>query len=452
MNSSASDQAKNLLFLWCGLFIAGLLFRLYFLSHYGMQDMDSYIKWGQRVSTEGIADAYTGIYFPLQWQLFHCATSMADTLGISANISIKLMNLFFELAVFLLLMVMLKQSDKPRAFALVFWCHPWFISNAILGYIDIQYSFFILLTVYLAERSRTFFHYLAAGIPLALAFLMKPQVEVLILSGALYIALNIALRKEWKPLGLTIAPAVLFIGYSLYFFTQGQPVGALFDSYIHISDIMPSICAQMLNVWYPLAYLLTEEGRAVYSESDLQTLIGPLFIRHAAIAVTVTYLAYHAYRLVRRTCHNDDLKFPWLQLLAYSALALPMLMTSAHENHGFLASILLLLLLTIQPSRIHLIALHLFMLLQTINLLGLYGVGLNRLTHTYLQGAMAYWTPETMLISSSLIFMAYLMLLQYFYRHTQPAEPDSPWYRSQIPSILLVLIFTGIYTLSLHSN
>ena len=283
---------------------------------------------------------------------------------------------------------------------------------------------------------------------------MKPQVEVLILAGGLYILFQGILKKDWRPTGLTIAPATLFIAYSVYFFTQGLSIFSLLNSYIHISDIMPSICAQMLNPWYPLAYLLTEPGSLVYNESDLQPLFGPFVIRHAAIALTISYLTYYAFRLTKHfdPASAESTQHTWLQLMAFSSLILPMLMTSAHENHAFLATILLVLLTALKPSNTHLMTLHAFMLLQCTNLLGLYGVGYNSFTSNYLRGITSLWTPEAMLIASILSTTTFLILIQYFFLRLRPNDQNLHTLNASLPSSDILLFFSLIYALTLYSN
>ena len=439
MASLFAGESKRKLIVYGFLFLAGLFFRIYLMSAYGMYDMSSYIAWGQSANQSGLAEAYTGTYFPIQWQSFQLSDFIARTFDIAPHKSVKGVSFLFEIGTFCMLVVMLKAYGRNPAWALMFWCHPFFLSIWALGYIDIQYCFFVLMTIFLAERSKTWFSYSCAGIPLGIAFLMKPQVEVLILAGAIFLVFNGILQRDWKPFALTIAPAFLFILYSSYFYLNGLSIFALLESDIRIANVMPMVSANMMNPWLPLGQYLSEYSTG---GSDLHPLLGPLSIRHAAIGATVFC---YAYQLAKKDPDSNQSKYIWLYLLAYSALILPMVMTSAHENHGYLASILLVLVTTSQTLKMHHVAIQVFMFAQFVNLTGLYRMG----NDSEPKGNMAFWTSEAMLAVSIVSSLCFLFILQFYFFILQDSEQSRSLTRAAVPVFGLVAIFSVIYSLAM---
>jgi len=59
----------------------------------------------------------------------------------------------------------------------------------------------------------------------------------------------------------------------------------------------------------------------------------------------------------------------------FSSFVVPFLMTSAHENHLFLATVLAIPILSLIHKPILIINLHLILILQFVNLYGYYGLG-----------------------------------------------------------------------------
>src|SRR6185503_5229076 len=163
-------------------------------------DMNAYHDWGQRALESSLPGTYHGIYFPLQYQLFEfCAWIEART-GWAFVPIFKLSNLFFDVGSFGLLSLWLKRRGSSPAYALLYWLHPWFLSVFSLGYIDFQFTFFVLLCIYLLGRD-TANHYILAGIPLGLAFLMKPQAQILLIASFLYGVFHYARSRNARPLG-----------------------------------------------------------------------------------------------------------------------------------------------------------------------------------------------------------------------------------------------------------
>lgn len=172
---------KNNHILWLGLILSVLL-KGFFLSLDGNADMLQYRMWGDAVLDKGLADAYRGIYFPLQWQLFAICSWLARNFNfLHWTLPFKAMNLIFDIGCFWVLVLLLKRHKLNPLYALLYCLHPWFIVNFSQGFVDSQSMFFVLLPLLiLRENGNTFKRYFAAGIPLACAFLMKPQIMLII--------------------------------------------------------------------------------------------------------------------------------------------------------------------------------------------------------------------------------------------------------------------------------
>ena len=168
-------------------FAVGLLLRVFMLSYRGTFDMDTNARWGRAVVREGLAHAYAGNYFPLAYQLFGAVEWLASRLGVDAIPVHKAANLVFDAGTFWVLVALLRQSRGGPLFALLYWLHPWFLLVFSLGYVDFHFTFFVLLWLWLVRDATTAGRYFLAGIPLALALMMKPQAVLPAASVLIYL-------------------------------------------------------------------------------------------------------------------------------------------------------------------------------------------------------------------------------------------------------------------------
>src|SRR5204863_4854692 len=90
-----------------GGFLLGLLIRLALVASKGTADMDTYLAWGRRTLTLGLPKAYTGIYFPVSFQLFALVARVADVTGLSGVTAIKVSTIVFDAATFSILVLLL---------------------------------------------------------------------------------------------------------------------------------------------------------------------------------------------------------------------------------------------------------------------------------------------------------------------------------------------------------
>ncbi len=389
------------------LYAAGLIVRLAFLGFMGMDDMKAYGEWGERANTRGLAAAYSGIYFPLEWQIFQVAVAFAAATGAPKVAVIKAITLVFEAAIFVLLARFRRDEGEPTDLAL-FWCHPTFLMFSILGYVDAHFALFALLTAGLANRARAAPGFAKAGLPLAAAFLMKPQALSLMAVAFFYASARFLRRRDGSVFALFAAPLVLFAAYSAFLALGGRSIWALALTVLDTTSFMPCLTANQLNLWFPVARLVAPTT-PVYFVADTASLLGPLTVRHVAALLTLVLLGAYAFRLEAARSTPDAPRRPaeWTLLFAFASLTLPMVMTNAHENHLFVAAAFFVMLRP-RTSGVERAAIDMLVALSGLNLFGIYGLGLNGLTDR-LRFLMAVWTPGVQAACGALAALAFVI-------------------------------------------
>ncbi len=425
------------------LFAVGLLARGSSLFLLGVHDMPHFYKWGAEANAHGLAATYHGIYFPFQYQIFQVAAAVSGLTGASWLPVFRGATLVFDVAVFILLRRILASWGQPPAWALLFWCHPYYLMVSILGYIDSHFSLFALVASWTADRARTSRGYLLAGVPLGLAFVTKPQALSLVAAAGLLLVLRGLRGRDWAPAALLAPSGALFAAYTLAFWSQGSSFWALTLSYLEVPSVMPTLSANMLNPWYVLGQIL-EPGRPSYWVSDLKPLLGEVDLRDLATLLTLGALFAFARTLARR---GEDGTRPgdWTLLFAFAASALPMLMTNAHENHLFLGTLYLGLLLPFAGRRTTAAAIHLLLVIQGLNLVGIYGLGANTWT-TRVAGLMAYRTPAVCAALSAVASLCFLEVANFLFAQAASPARRGPWWR---PGATLLFAWVVLYALVL---
>ena len=430
--------------LYLGLIVAGLAARVGALFVLGMCDMPTYMKWATDANARGLAQAYEGTYFPLQYQIFQGCGTIAAWCGPNYFIGFKVVNLVFDIAVFAMLACMLRRMKLHPAYALFYWCHPWFVSLFFLGYVDCQFGFFALLTAFLADKAKGFRGFCAAGIPLGIAFVMKPQAQVFVVVVVFYAVVRWLWWREWRTLGMLFGPVILFASYGAYFFLRGHSFLMLARSYLHLSDFFPCLTAQMLNVWYPVAHFLWPDERKSFS-ADSYRILGTLTCHHVAIALVLAWLLVFVY-LVAREKRGKVFEHPWVLLFAYATVVFPMLITRAHENHLYLGTVFLVLLLPLAKRPVYIVAIHALLLLQFINIVSWYGLGNNPLSTYKIVSFLHDFHPlEVILIEAVLACVFFLKLLNFLFELQGGARTG---FRRMIPGAVMLLMIAALYTLT----
>lgn len=360
---------KNNKFLFALLVILGLAIKIPAIFYMGMHDMKDYSNWGMDTYLKGLKAAYIGSYFPFQYQLFAVSAWMNTQFNLLPDffIGIKAVNLFFDIGIFVILYKFLKKNSLEVKYALLYWLFPWFLNVFWLGYIDFQFCFFILLFIYCYKvNSPKILDYIVAGLSMALAFMMKPQVQFLYLLLFIYSLVELYKKR-------TIIQFWVFIPSVLLFGCYGLVLGFKFliFTYLNVSNIMPVLTAHMLNIWYPLAYLLKEPGAPIWSVTDtFLSIRGIPVLRMGVIAFILALSFALIYKL-------KNSKQQILYLFTFGSTIVPFVMTSAHENHLFLSSILLCVCMALFKDKVFSLCCLSLIMIQELNIFLHYQLGAN---------------------------------------------------------------------------
>jgi hypothetical protein len=373
-------------------FLAGLAVRLVFLPYVGTSDMTTFLGWGADAAHIGLAQAYNGNYFPLQWWIFEEIWRAAHAWHVNPIVMLRLVNLIFDIGCFALLVVILRKWNRSALWALVYWLHPYFLALAWLGYVDVQGLFFTLAVLALLSGPATRRRWLLAGLPLGAALLMKPQDAELLVFLVLLLLVDLARARSFTSvvrdgLLLLVAPSFLFVAVSVYLALAGdESITYLTHTYITPSQLGPSLSAQMPNLWLPVA-------EALKTGSDENLVQGPLIIHLSAALLTGSLLIATA-----AICSRVKGAFAAAQIFplwALSAALVPMVFTEAHENHFFLAAVLLTLMAALQRDRILIALLSSLLFVQFTNLFLHYGFGANHLTTGWVNRLISHYDGTT---------------------------------------------------------
>ncbi len=386
--------------------VLGLIVRLLSLSYNGIFDIDTYYEWGFNSLKNGLDVGYQGTYLPFQYQLFEAGAWLSDIFNISHHTAFKILNLVFDTANLVVLYFIFRKLDISKYYLLIYWLHPWFLIMFSQGYCDFQFTFFILCAFYLTLNG-TIRSYLLSGLFLGLALHMKPQVQIVVLAFFIYSVYLFIKNRDTRLLHIFIFPAIIFVDYSLYFFVQsGNPFRLLRD-FVNLPEAMP-LTANFLNGWFPIAYHLINPGDTIYSVNDDIT-IANIKLRTFALVILFMLILLFIRRLGSRG-NGHKKNFNLLLLGSFSTFIFPFVMTSAHENHLFLATVMLILICGKIKNIMAKVCIHIIMLLQCINLYGFYGFGENM----SLKFISIRYNYEIAVVLSLIAFVTFLFLTFYF--------------------------------------
>jgi hypothetical protein len=409
---------------YAALVLLGLGIRLLFLPYLGTHDIDTILSWGRDVIDVGLPHAYTGIYFPVEWQLSTAAVHASREFDVSGIASLKAITLSFDLGAVALLGLLLRTWRLDGSYALIYWVHPYFVLLLILGYVDAHVGFSVLACLLILARWPGPRGFLAAGFPLALAFMMKPQAIVLLAAIPILVLLAVLLnparrRENLQPLLLLIAPLAIFAAYSLYFDRSGAGLLTIADTYTpsELARQSPSLTARMTNIWYPVALALREDGAPIWTVTE-PTVLNSIS-QLAAIVALIGSLAVLA--RARAVIGSREVLFAFL----FAALIVPMIATHAHENHLYLALLLSIPVAAGRADRRLMWPLQGLLAAQFLNLLGVYGLGDNELTRPLsgLQDLYGYDASQLFVVAATIVFWCWLAV-EALRSVRRPADPD----------------------------
>ena len=397
---------KPAIILFWAAILAGFFLRYVSLSYMGIFDMATYHEWGLHSFKDGLIAAYQGIYYPFQYQLFELGAGLSIKLNTDYFIIYKLINLLFDCGNLIVLFLIFKKINVSKYYLLLYWLHPWFLIMFTQGYCDFQFTFFILCFILFTLKASPG-NYLIAGIFLGFAFQMKPQVQIIILSLFIYCLFQYFKNRDIKTLHIFVFPAILFIDYSLYFFIRSGNPFRLLKTFIDIGSPMP-LTANFLNGWFPIAYYLNTPGDPIYSITD-DIVVANTSLRTFALLTLLVLICLFIYKLIQSN-HDNKISYNLFLITGFSTFIFPFIMTSAHENHLFLATVLLIPVLGKTKNLLVKLSIHLLLILQCINLYGFYGYAESR-TFAFINFNYTY---KIAFYLSLIAVTAFLIMLTYF--------------------------------------
>ncbi|MDR2475376.1 MAG: hypothetical protein LBD45_05915 [Bacteroidales bacterium] len=420
----SADSVKNKtvfqqkIVLWAG-FVGGVVIKLFMLSYEGIFDMDSYYAWGNKALEEGLYNAFHGIYFPFQYNIFQGLAWIVKTTNLNFTIVFKMSNLLFDVGSFFLLIKILSNLKINPLLSLIYWLHPWFLMVFSQGYIDFHFAFFVLLTISFLLEGKELKRYVKAGIAFGFAFLMKPQAQILIVVIFFYTVLKFIREREIKPFSIFIGSVALFMGYMSYFVLHSKSIFMLPFHYLNVANMMPCLTAHMPNIWYPVAYFLKEQNAQIYSVSDKIHLLPFLSCRSFAIVLSLVLCGVLVNRIYSRNIGKSEGK-RLLYCMTIGAVILPFTMTSAHENHLFLGTILLISLMGKMSNAFFSFTVHAMLAIQFINLTFIYG------TSQVSKFFRAYYTYDIRFAVSLFSIATFISFLYFMFKFTASSKIISP--------------------------
>jgi len=397
--------------------------RVLMLPHRGVFDMDAYVRWGTAALETGLAHAYIGVYFPLQYQIFEAAVALSRWLHVDPIVVLKAVNLAFDAGNCALLAALLRRRGLSPAYALLYWLHPWFLVVFDLGYADFHFVFFLLLTLWLLERGgETASRYAAAGVPFAAALLMKPQALMPAVAFAVYAAVRWSRTRRADAFFLFLPALVLGAAYEAYFTVAllaesgWLAAGVLPGWYLHTTSVMPVLTANMPNAWYPVAYALRQPGQDIFWVKSTIEVVPHVEIRYAALLAVLALAGGYAWRAAT-SAHLTRGAERLRSLLTFVAVIVPAFMTSAHENHFFLPAVLLVPVLASPVPLLARAAIHAALMIQAVNLEGTYG------TDRFALWLQPRYPLELRVALAVLSTACFVVIARELYRAVGPREP-----------------------------
>ena len=95
----------------------------------------------------------------------------------------------------------------------------------------------------------------------------------------------------------------------------------------------------MTNIWYPVAYVMKGPNDPIYAISDQIRLLPYISAKFLAAGTVLGLIGIHVFRMERAV--EPVIGDAFVKIFGFASIAVPFIMTSAHENHLFLGSVFL---------------------------------------------------------------------------------------------------------------
>jgi Gpi18-like mannosyltransferase len=319
-----SFERRELAILAVLLFVSFLVRVLLFpLKGYSTDTLDFSI-WFNMAAQHGIRPFYSVVSFadypPFNVYIFWAFGSLANTLGINMATMIKVVPNLFDLGTSALIFFFVRRQSTLK-FAVVstalYAFNPAVIFNtAVWGQFDAVYTFFLVLSLMLAIKSKP----VPAAVVFALGLLIKPQGIALLPLVALLIYMKWGVKQFLYSVAAFAVTVFLVV---LPFQGVGNPVSFLYNvyssgySYYHYTSINAFNLWGLQGMWINDG-VLYYVGWALFAAAAVFTLYmvhKRLKVSGDLIAVYAAFMLFFAFFMLPTRIHERYL-FPAISMLA----------------------------------------------------------------------------------------------------------------------------------------
>ena len=303
----------------------------------GTDDVKTLQTWSHIIARHGPIEGYiqTGAdYPPLSVLGIAFAVQRAEAQNVAGGVGIKLLILLFLLLTSLAFYAITRDLPLTTLLQAAF-----LINSTALGYVDVLFAPVLLLALAALEARRLAW----ATILFLLACLLKWQV-IVIAPFLLVYTLDIRRLADWRAvpwrrLAGAVAPALLLIAGALLLFREGVVL-----SFWYALTKSTYLSGTALNLGWVVTYLLHVADPATYGpltagQITIITTENPLIVGPLKLLFAGGFGAILVWFFTRPKTFPNLLLFATLGYLAYFTFN-----TGVHENHLFLACLLLGLL------------------------------------------------------------------------------------------------------------
>jgi hypothetical protein len=332
----------------------------------GTDDVKTLQTWSHIVERHGPIEGYIqsgADYPPLSVLTIAFAVQRAEAQAVAGGVGIKLLILLFLLLTSLAFYAITRNLPLTALLQAAF-----LINSTALGYVDVLFAPVLLIALAALEARRLAW----ATILFLLACLLKWQVIIIAPFIGVYL-LDIRRWADWRAVpwrrlaGAVVAPALLLIAGTILLFREGVLLSFWYaltkSTYLSGTALnLGWVVTYLLHLADPAAYGPLNAGQITIITTENPGIVGPLKLLFAG-----TFGAILIWFFTRPKTFTHLLLFATLGYLAYFTFN-----TGVHENHLFLACLLLGLLA--HRDRAYVPELVVWAALLNINMVVFYGL------------------------------------------------------------------------------
>jgi hypothetical protein len=297
------------------IFVVVVLLQTIFLHSPGTVDVNNHLRWMNAAWTDGL-NGYRAVkdYPPLSFLILYALTFTAHAFDLNDFVTYKIFIVLFCTATFIL--AAFSTRDLLVSVSIFMLC---FISGVLLGYIDVFYAPFLILSLHFFRRNRVFLTCLL----LLVASLTKWQPLIIAPFVIVYFS-----RTKLANLFLTSIPLIFLVGLVLFVFGS-EPIRTFNAALSH-----ERLSGSALNNLWLYAVLLDITPKTSITNLGKTAVLAPYSFK---IAFFVLYL-YFLVLTYRRANVEDTVYYSVICFFGYYLFNY-----GVHENHLFVPAIVALM-------------------------------------------------------------------------------------------------------------